>query len=122
MPKFVPEVDFRLLVIASQKAFEMPGAGSSEVIKTALGAVATPEQMFTVEIRMGTLAKLLRSNPDLKPWLIESGAVDALMDEAIFKAAARAPLEETKTLGDLAFDSDAFKKILLEESRTEGSA
>jgi hypothetical protein len=36
--------------------------------------------------------------------------------------AARAPLFEAKTVGDVSFDHGAFMKIALEESETDGTA
>jgi hypothetical protein len=45
-----------------------------------------------------------------------------MVNEALFKAAARAPLFEAKTVGDVSFDRDEFMKIALEESETDGEA
>ena len=44
------------------------------------------------------------------------------MNEALFRAAARAPLFEARTVGDMSFDPETFVKIALEESEAEGSA
>jgi hypothetical protein len=40
----------------------------------------------------------------------------------VFRAAARAPLFEARTVGDVSFDPPAFMKIAFEESEAEGSA
>jgi hypothetical protein len=45
-----------------------------------------------------------------------------LVNEALFRAAARAPLFEARTVGDVSFDPEMFVKIALEESEAEGSA
>ena len=43
-------------------------------------------------------------------------------NEALFKAAARAPLFEAKTVGKVTFNRGEFMKIALEESNTNGQA
>jgi hypothetical protein len=45
-----------------------------------------------------------------------------MVNEALFKAAARAPLMEARTVGDVSFDRDTFVKIALQESESEGTA
>jgi hypothetical protein len=45
-----------------------------------------------------------------------------MVNEALFRAAARAPLSEARTVGDVSFNHDAFMKIALEESEADGTA
>ena len=45
-----------------------------------------------------------------------------MVNETLFKAAARAPLLEARTVGEVSFDLDTFMKIALEEAETEGGA
>jgi hypothetical protein len=45
-----------------------------------------------------------------------------MVNEALFRAAARAPLFEARRVGEVSFDLDTFTKIALEEAETEGRA
>lgn len=45
-----------------------------------------------------------------------------MVNEALFRVAARAPLSEAKTVGEVSFERDAFMKIALEESEADGTA
>jgi len=45
-----------------------------------------------------------------------------LVNEALFRAVARAPLFEAATVGQVSFDPKTFLPIALEESESEGSA
>jgi len=45
-----------------------------------------------------------------------------LVNEALFRAAAKAPLRERKTVGEVAFKIQEFLQIALQEADSEGSA
>ncbi|KRQ00353.1 hypothetical protein AOQ73_19305 [Bradyrhizobium pachyrhizi] len=85
-----------------------------------------PEQKTTVilaiDYRLRALAKFISAGQG-KPWTYaiteEHGH---MVNEALFRAAARAPLFQAKTVGDVAFKPDEFMKITLEESETDGQA
>ena len=81
-----------------------------------------PEIIIAIDYRLRALAKLI-ADGEGKPWtfaLTEDGG--HMVNEALFKAAARAPLFEAKTVGQVAFDLAEFMKIALEESETDGEA
>ncbi len=81
-----------------------------------------PEEILAISYRLGALAKLIKEGEG-KPWTF-AVAQDKfqMVNEALFRAAARAPLFEAKTVGDVSFDHGAFMKIALEESETDGTA
>ena len=45
-----------------------------------------------------------------------------LVNEAVLRAAARAPLREAEYMKDMSFDPKSFRPIMLEEAETEGKA
>lgn len=122
MPKFVPVAKFEHIVRANQVSHERPDLDGVKVVGVALESIATPDEMASVLSRMVALRAFLLANQDLKPWLLASNADLAMVDEAIMKAAARAPLPEKDKIAQLVFDDEEFKAIVLAESRTEGNA
>jgi hypothetical protein len=81
----------------------------------------TPEAIFSVDCRLRALAKWI-SEGQGKPWTYATNDAGHMVNEALFRAAARAPLFEAKTVGDVAFERDEFMKVALEESETDGQA
>jgi hypothetical protein len=82
----------------------------------------TSRRRFAVSYRLGALAKLLEEGEG-KPWAFAvTGQNYHMVSEALFRAAARAPLMEAKTVGDVSFQREAFMKIALEESESDGTA
>ncbi len=124
--KPIPSVPFDLII----KGHEQINAdyrefGSVEPTISLVRALASdhkPEEIMAVSYRLGALAKLIREGEG-KPWTF---AVTQdkfhMVNEALFRAAARAPLMEAKTVGDVSFDHQTFMKIALEESESEGTA
>jgi len=82
------------------------------------------EQMglLAVSYRLGALAKLMQAGEGGKWTLPGLNPEYHLVNECVFRAAARAPLFEARTVGDVSFDPQAFMKIAFEESEAEGSA
>ncbi|MGY3584811.1 hypothetical protein ACVIGB_006130 [Bradyrhizobium sp. USDA 4341] len=81
-----------------------------------------PDVIIALDYRLRALAKLI-GDGEGKPWtyaIAEDGG--HMVNEALFRAAARAPLFEAKTVGDVAFKPDEFMKIALEESEADGRA
>jgi hypothetical protein len=72
--------------------------------------------------RLGALAKLIQAGEGGKWTLPGLNPEYHLVNECVFRAAARAPLFEARTVGDVSFDPPAFMKIAFEESEAEGSA
>ena len=80
-----------------------------------------PEEIMAVSYRLGALAKVLQEGKG-KPWTFAVNSEGYhMVNEALLKAAARAPLFEAKTVGEVSFDA-TFEKIALEESETDGTA
>lgn len=81
-----------------------------------------PDEILAVSYRLGALAKFIQEGEG-KPWTFAVKEDDGhMVNEALFRAAARAPLMETKTVGDVTFDHKVFMQIALEESESEGTA
>jgi hypothetical protein len=77
---------------------------------------------MAVTCRLSALAKLIREGEGDK-WTITVLHQDyKLVNEALFLAAARAPLFEARTVGQISFDPKTFLPIALEESESEGTA
>jgi hypothetical protein len=124
--KPIPTVPFDVLI----KGHEGVNAdheeyGSAEptlsLIKT-LSGDHKPEVILAVSYRLGALAKLLKEG-EVKPWTIAvNPETYHVVNEALFRAAARAPLFEARTVGDVSFEREAFMKIALEKSEADGSA
>lgn len=70
----------------------------------------------------GAQSKYFAMQPG-KPWTyaVEKDGAH-MVNEALFRAAARAPLFEAKTVGKVAFAHEEFMKIALEDSDTDGQA
>jgi hypothetical protein len=89
---------------------------------TTLAEGHKPDEIIAVSYRLGALANLIRAGEGGK-WTIPVLKREyQLMNESLFRAAARAPLFEARTVGEVAFDPVTFLKIALEESQAEGSA
>jgi hypothetical protein len=124
--KPIPTVPFEVLIKGHQGVNEdHEKYGSAEptvsIVRT-LHKDYGHEVISAVAYRLGALAKIIREGEG-KPWTI-AVSKDKLhmVNEALFRAAARAPLMEAKTVGDVSFNHDAFMKIALEESEVDGTA
>jgi len=81
-----------------------------------------PEVLLAIDYRLRALAKFINEGKG-KPWTFTIAEDNGhLVNEALFRAAARAPLFEAGTVGEVAFNPDEFMKIALEESETDGEA
>jgi hypothetical protein len=124
--KPIPPVPFELIrkghegVIADREEHG-PGDPTYALVKT-LADNHKPEEIMAVSYRLSALAKLIREGEGGE-WTITVLHKDyKLVNEALFRAAARAPLFEAATVGQVSFDPKAFLPIALAESETEGSA
>lgn len=124
--KPIPAVPFDVLIKGHESVIEDrdrlgPGDPTVSLIR-ALHKEQKPELILAVDYRLRALVKLI-SEGQGKPWTlattVEGGHV---VNEALFRAAARAPLFAAKTVGEVAFNLDEFMKIALEESETDGQA
>ncbi len=124
--KPIPAVPFDVLIKGHQGVIEDrgrlgPGDPTVSLVRT-LHKEQKPEVILAIDYRLRALAKLIKEGEG-KPWayaIAEDGG--HMVNEALFKAAARAPLFEAKTVGQVSFDRDEFMKIALEESETDGRA
>jgi hypothetical protein len=81
-----------------------------------------PEEILAVSYRLGALAKLIQDGEGQNWTITVLHKTYKLVNEAMFRAAARAPLFEARTVGHVAFDPKTFLPIALEESESEGAA
>lgn len=123
----IPAVPFDALIKGHEAVIEDrdrlgPGDHPTLSIVRRLHNEHTPQIVLAIDYRLRALAKLIREGKG-KPWtyaVAEDGG--HMVNEALFKAAARAPLFLVRTVGEIAFDRDEFMKIALEESETDGRA
>jgi hypothetical protein len=124
--KPIPTVPFDVLIkghegVIADRDKLGPQDPSMSLIRT-LHKEHKPEIIIAIDYRLRALAKLI-ADGEGKPWtyaVAEDGG--HMVNEALFKAAARAPLFEARTVGQVAFDRAEFMKIALEESETDGEA
>jgi hypothetical protein len=125
-PKPISIVPFELLIKGHEgvTAFrERHGhADLTVALVTTLADGHQPDEILAVSYRLGALAKLIRDGEGGKWTLPGLNQEYHLVNECLFRAAARAPLFEARTVGDVSFDPETFMKIALEESEAEGSA
>jgi hypothetical protein len=124
--KPIPTVSFNLIIRGHEQINadheEFGSAEPTISLVTALSANHTPEEILAVSYRLGALAKLIREGEG-KPWTLAVTKDNYhMVNEALFRAAARAPLMEAKTVGDVAFELNTFIPIALEEAESEGRA
>lgn len=124
--KPVPTVPFEMLIKGHEGIHEdherFGFAEPTVSLVRALHMDHEPEEILAASYRLSALAKLLREGEG-KPWTF-AVTQDKLhmVNEVLFRAAARAPLFEAKTVGEASFERDAFMKIALEESEADGTA
>jgi hypothetical protein len=124
--KPIPPVPFELLkkghegVIAECEQHG-PGDPTFALVKT-LADEHRPEEIMAVSYRLGALAKLIQDGEGQEWTITVIHKTYKLVNEAMFRAAARAPLFEARTVSQVAFDPKSFLPIALEESESEGSA
>jgi hypothetical protein len=124
--KPIPTVPFELMIKGHEGVTayrERHGhADATIALVTTLADDHKPDEIIAVSYRLGALAKLIQEGEGGK-WTIPVLHQEyQLVNEALFRAAARAPLFEARTVGDMSFDPETFVKIALEESEAEGSA
>ncbi len=126
MARYIRTVSPELLTKANLKAVaDREKYGSADVIVsivTSLGNKYAADELIAVSYRLQALAKLLHEG-DGQEWTINvAGKEHKLVNEALFRAAAKAPLRERKTVGEVAFKIQEFLQIALQEADSEGSA
>ncbi|SRR5258708_2755516 len=124
--KLIPTVPFELLIeghegVLADREENGPGDPTIALVKTLAGKHQSHE-ILAVSYRLGALAKLIQDGDGQKWTITVLHQTYKLVNEAMFRAAARAPLYESKTVSDVSFDPQTFVQIALEESESEGSA
>ena len=97
---------------------------SADVMVSIVSALAddhSPDELIAVSYRLQALAKFPHQG-DSRLWtLTVAGKEYKLVNEALFRAAAKTPLRERKMVRDVAFNVDEFLRIALEEAQSAGS-
>jgi hypothetical protein len=125
--KPVPPVDPEHIIEAHRKVVaDREEYGSSETTVSIVGLFAkrmAPYDVLNIVHRMYALASFLHSG-EAREWLnTDTGSSEyILVNEAVLRAAARAPLNEAEYMKDMSFDPKTFMPIVLEEAETEGKA
>jgi hypothetical protein len=126
MAEYIREVEPELLIKANEKVgtdlekYESPDVMVS--IVTALGRDHEVDEITAVSYRLIALAKLLSSGEGGQWTMSVEGNEYALVNQALFRAAAKAPLQERRTVGEHKFEPKEFLQIALQEVDTKGSA
>jgi hypothetical protein len=127
MAQYIPAVAPELLIKANLKSVaDRERHGSADVmvsIVTALADKHTPEECIAVSYRLTALAYLVHEGHGDHWTLAVEGKEYRLLNQALFRAAARAPLREPENMvRDIRFDPKEFLRVALEESEAEGTA
>lgn len=119
MTDFISPTKLEHMLVVQHARTKQPALDIGKAVKAGLEGIATREEMVDTGTRLYALSNFLRTKPDLKPWLSETGADYWAGDIALLKAAARAPLKKTKFGNDVIFEAASFKAILREESSSQ---
>lgn len=124
--KPVPAMPPEHLIAANKKAIaDRETYGSADIpvsIVSALADKVSSHDVVAVMHRLYALANTM-ADGEGKAWRTDLENQDyTLLDEALFRAAARAPLMEAETMAEMKFDPKQLLDIALEESKPEGRA
>jgi hypothetical protein len=121
---FTP-VDPELLIEAADAVAARKGEGDATLTMIAhFNNRLPPEQLLAINYRLMALARLIQKGEG-SAWVVKAkGKQYRLVDQAMFRAAAITPLsvDGDEPVKNVAFDTDAFLRNALEESKTYGSA
>lgn len=126
MTRQIPAVAAEHIILANEKAVaDREQFGPGDVVASVASALSdelSPQEVLDVANRMFALVNFLDQGEG-HPWLTQLEGQDyVLLDDALFQAAAVAPLSETEDVGDLTFDKDTFLALVLEYAESEGEA
>ncbi|MDQ8730699.1 hypothetical protein [Bradyrhizobium sp. LHD-71] len=126
MSRSIPAVPAEYIIAANEKAVsdhERFGPGDVLAsVTSALSGQLSSQEVLDVAHRMFALVNFLGEGEG-QPWLTELNGQDyVLLDDALFQAAAVAPLDETEHVRDLIFDKDTFLPLVLQYAESEGEA
>jgi hypothetical protein len=123
--KPIPIVPFELIIKGHEGVVayrERHGQADLTIALVTALADHRPDEIIAVSYRLGALARLIREGEGGNWTVPVLDQEYQLVNESLFRAAARAPLFEARTVGDVSFDPKTFMKIALEETDVEGSA
>jgi hypothetical protein len=126
MLKPIPPVDPERILEAHQKVVaDREEFGSVEPMASVVGLFVKrmePKAILDITHRLYALANFLHRG-EANEWLVkETGSEFILVNEALLRAAARAPLMEAEYMKDMSFDPQTFMPVVLEEAEAEGKA
>jgi hypothetical protein len=118
-------VDPELLIEAADAVAARKGEGDATLTMIAhFNNRLPPEQLLAINYRLMALARLIQKGEG-SAWVVKAkGKQYRLVDQAMFRAAAITPLsiDSDESVKNVAFDTDAFLRNALRESKTYGSA
>jgi hypothetical protein len=121
MPQ-IEAISFDLIRQAVEAANNNRPAGPTMAVIAALSKKFPAEQMLAVTYRLQALANVMAER-QTDNWTLKIADKEyTLVDEALFKAAARAPLstESDEIVGEISFGAEELLAIALEESEPDG--
>ena len=126
MLKPVPPVDPEHVIAAHKKVIaDREKYGTPDVTVSVVSLFTKrlePKAILDITHRLFALGNFLHSG-QAKEWLMaETGTDYILVNEAVLRAAARAPLMEAEYMKDMTFNTETFMPIVLEEAEAEGKA
>jgi hypothetical protein len=120
----IESVSFDLIKQAVEAANNNRPAGPTIAVIAALSKRFPPAQILAVTYRLQALANMMAQR-QTDHWTLNIADKEyTLVDEALFKAAARTPLsfENKELIGEISFDPGTLLAIALEESVPDGAA
>jgi hypothetical protein len=124
MQEIVQPVEPELLIKANEVVGKNRGKDPTISIIVALADHYPSKQLIATTYRLQAMQKLVLSGHG-PAWIMNvKGKKYKLVNEAMFRAAAKAPLRYNpeSPIGDMAFDAHEFLQAALAESSPEGTA
>ncbi len=121
----VSPVSVQLIHAANQAIVEKCGRGDIAITLTvALASKYTAEEVLAVTYRLHAMQKIVLAGKSLAWTRAVKDQPYQMVNDAMFRAAARTPLKYTsqQSIEDISFDEQEFLKNALEESDIEGKA
>lgn len=118
MSNAIPSCTLQQLLMVQHAKAKQPELELPQAIQKAIPE-ATDEQKLSVMARLVALQNMLRANPSLVSGTVEPSKATNV-NVAVFRAAARAPLEKGVFVHETSFDVASFNAVLRDESRGLG--
>jgi len=118
MSDLIPPCTFAQLRMVLHAKDKNPHFDLRQAMRAGLGDNASPEDVLSVGARLIALQNMIAANPSLRSGADASGKLPTI-HVAVFRAAARTPLEKSALVNELCFDVAAFNAVLKEESYSQ---